>query len=189
MTESQGDDWDDLLGTGTVLKKVIEPGRRPQLDDEDISPEAPRKFFALIDIETFHGDKRIAGESHENYLINCDADLFAGAHLVIPLMDINEKSRYIFDPKFAYGELGIVPLGIPANAKLECIITLKIRSQYEDFLNEMCLREKIQLAARKKERGKFWVSREDYYNAISIYQSMTELCLPPSAGDEAIQEE
>lgn len=173
------DGWDDLLGTGTVLKKIIEPGRRPQNDDEDISTEAPRKFFALIDIETYYDGKLIPQESHKNFLLNCDADLFAGAHLVIPLMDIYEKSRYIFDPKFAYSSKGLESAGIPPDAKLECVITLKIRSQYDDFLNELNLEERVQIGSRKKARGKFWFSREDYHNAITIYQSLKDLCQTP----------
>lgn len=186
MSETHG--WDDLLGTGTVLKQILEPGRRPQQDDEEINMEAPRKFFALIDIETYYDGHIVPSESHKNYLLNCDADLFPGAHLVIPLMDLHEKSRYKFDPKFAYGQLGLPSAGIPAAAKLECIITLKIRSQYDEFLGMMNERERVQLAARKKERGKFWYAREDYQNAISIYQSITDLCLPPSVGDETVDE-
>jgi len=176
--------WDDLLGTGTVLKQVIDPGRRPQEEDEEISMEAPRKFFALIDIETLYEGNMVKGESHENFLINCDADLFAGAHLVIPLMDLDEKSRYIFDPKFVYGPLGNAESGIPANAKLECIITLKFRAHYDDFLADLNTHERIFLAKRKNERGKFWFKREDYHNAISIYQTITDLCVPSNVSTD-----
>lgn len=174
-------EWDDLLGTGTILKKVILEGRRNEDPDLDMI-EAPRKFFALIDIETrlYEPDSKqsmpiIESESHKNYLINCDADLFAGAHLVIPLMDIGEKSRYVFDPKFAYSSGGNLPY-IPGNSRLDCLITLKIRSAYDDFLNELNTCERLRLASRKKDRGKFWYSRDDYHNAITIYQSMVDLC-------------
>lgn len=183
--EQDGDEeWDDLLGTNTVLKQVLVRGKRWQEDandpdDDGINMEAPRKFFALIDISTrLHGDlgvKPIDSESHENFLINSDADLFAGVHLVIPLMDVHETSRYIFDPKFAYGQLGNLP-HVPANAKLDCIITLKMRSSYEEFLERLRPSERLLVANRKKERGKFWYSREDYPNAIAIYQSLTDLC-------------
>ena len=177
------DEWDDLLGTGTVMKQVLVRGRPWQEGDEDddgINMEAPRKFFALIDIETrLHESeelKPIASECHENFLINSDADLFLGAHLVIPLMDVNETARYIFDPKFAYGSIGCPP-HIPPNAKLDCIITLKMRSSYDDFLVQLKPFERLLVANRKKERGKFWYAREEYQNAISIYQSLTDLCL------------
>lgn len=167
------DDWDDLLGTGTVLKKVLVPGHR---SEQDLDMEAPRKFFALIDVETRYKNKLIQSESHKNYLISADADLFPGAHLVIPLMDIGEQSRYIFDAKFGYAEFGSAP-DIPPQAKLECIITLKLRAQYDEFLNEMSPEERVKLANRKKERGKFWYSRGQYQNAITIYQSLLDLCL------------
>lgn len=167
------EDWEDLLGTGTVLKQVLVPGRR---GESDLDMEAPRKFFALIDIETMYEKKLIESESHKNYLINADADLFPGAHLVIPLMDIGEQSRYIFDAKFGYSESGSPP-EIPPFATLECIITLKVRAQYDEFLDEMSPEERVKLANRKKERGKFWYSRGNYQNAITIYQSMLDLCL------------
>lgn len=165
------EDWEDVLGTGSVMKQVLVEGRR---QDEDIDMEAPRRFFALIDIETKCNSKVIEYECHKNYLINVDADLFPGAHLVIPLMDIGEKSRYIFDSKFGYGDQGNPP-DIPANAKLECIITLKIRASYDEFLEQMSSAERINLANRKKERGKFWYSRSNYQNAITIYQSIADL--------------
>jgi FK506-binding protein 8 len=169
--EEEEEEWEDLLGTGTVLKQVVVGGERG-----DIDMEAPRKFFALIDIETRCNDKLIPSECHKNFLINVDADLFPGAHLVIPLMDIGEKSHYKFDPKFGYGETGNLP-DIPANSKLDCIITLKLRSSdYDEFLEKLLPRDRIKLASRKKERGKFWYSRSDYQNAIAIYESLTELC-------------
>lgn len=168
--KEDGDDWEDLLGTGSVLRQVLVAGDRQEQD-----MEAPRKFFALIDIETRCQGKIVQSDTYNNFLINSEADLFPGAHLVIPLMDINEKSRYILDSKFCYGELGNPPEVAP-NCKLECFITLKIRASYDEFLNEMTPGERIKLANRKRERGKFWYSREDYQNAITIYQSLAELC-------------
>lgn len=178
--EVTDEDWEDLLGTGTVLKQVLVPGR---CGENELDMEAPRKFFALIDIETIYKNKLIESESHKNYLINADADLFPGAHLVIPLMDIGEQSRYIFDAKFGYADSGSLP-DIPPHAKLECIITLKVRAQYDEFLDEMSPEERVKLANRKKERGKFWYSRGNYQNAITIYQSMLDLCLFEPANEE-----
>lgn len=163
-------DWDDLLGTGTILKRLINHGYQEETD-----LEAPRKYFALIDIETRYNNHIVEQESHENFLINVDADLFGGPHIVIPLMNINEESEYIFDSKFCFGEEGHGP-SVPPNAKLECKITLKLRSPYDEFLAELNANERLQLAKRKKERGKFWFSRGNYTNAISIYQSLTDLC-------------
>lgn len=183
-TEGENEEWEDLLGTGTVLKQVLVRGTRG-----DIDMEAPRKFFALIDIETRCNDEVIPSECHENFLINVDADLFPGAHLVIPLMDIGEKSRYKFDSKFCYGETGNIP-NIPKNSKLNCLITLKLRStDYDEFLEQLSPRERINLANRKKERGKFWYSRSDYQNAITIYESLTELCQLDLPKESPITEE
>lgn len=174
------DQWEDLLGTGTVLKQVLVKGNRKRYDDDDdddgIDMEAPRKFFALIDIETECNGQLISSESHKNFLLNVDADLFPGAHLVIPLMDINETSLYKLDSKFCYCKQGLPESDIPSNSKLTCKITLKLRSQYDTFLEQMSTNEKVQLASRKKERGKFWYSRGNYQNAISIYQSILDLC-------------
>lgn len=168
----QDDDWDDLLGTGSVLKKVLIKGKR---QDQEMDMEAPRKFFALIDIETKCNGQVCKSESHKNFLINSDADLFPGAHLVIPLMDLGETSIYIFDSKFGYGADGLLP-DIPPDSKLEAKITLKLRSTYDEFLGQLSTKERVELARRKKERGKFWYARNNYQNAITIYQSIAELC-------------
>ena len=172
------EDWDDLLGTGTVLKKVLVRGSREAYneDDEIMTLEAPRKFFALIDIETKYNNKVIDSESHRNYLINSDADLFPGAHLVIPLMEVGETSSYKLDAKFCFGSSGNLAANIPANAKLECTIVLKLRAPYDEFLERLNPEERLKLAERKKNRGKFWYEREDYQNAISIYQTLLDLC-------------
>lgn len=161
---------EDLLGTGSVMKQVLEAGEPQAVDGE-----APRKFFALIDIETKCDGKVVVSESHRNFLINVDADLFPGAHLVIPLMDIGEKSRYVFDSKFGFGQDGLLS-EIPPSAKLECVITLKLRSPYDEFLSQMSTSELLELARRKKDRGKFWYDRANYPNAITIYQSLVDLC-------------
>lgn len=182
--EETTEEWEDLLGTGTVLKQVLLKGTRA-----DCNMEAPRKFFALIEIETRCNDKLIPSECHKNFLINVDADLFPGAHLVIPLMDIGERSHYKFDPKFCYGETGSPP-DIPANSRLDCIITLKLRSSdYDEFLEQLLPADRIKLASRKKERGKFWYSRADYQNAITIYESLTELCQLDMPKESPITEE
>jgi hypothetical protein len=177
MPQAEADDeWDDLLGTGTVMKQVVVSGSRPQDDDLDgINLEAPRKFFACIDIETRVDGRLLATESHKDFLINNDADIFPGAHLVIPLMELNETSRYRFDSKFTYGQKGNPP-EVPPNATLECTITLKARAPYDEFLEKLTLDEGCRLAKRKKERGVFWYRREDYDNSISLFQSIIDLC-------------
>lgn len=177
MPQDDGaEEWEDLLGTGTVMRQIVVHGSRPTEDETDgIDLEAPRKFFARIDIETRLGDKLLATESHRDFLINNDADLFPGAHLVIPLMELNETSRYLFDPKFTYGRKGN-PSEIPPDAMLECTITLKSRAPYDQFLEQLTFAERYTLARRKKERGVFWYCREDYDSSISIFQSIIDLC-------------
>lgn len=167
---SDSDDWDDLLGTGAVLKRVLVASDQ----DEELDMEAPRKFFALIDIQTRCQNKIVPSESHENFLINVDADLFPGAHLVIPLMNINETSLYKFESRFCFGAHGLNP-HVPVNEGLECTITLKMRAQYDDFLEHMSIGERLSLAQRKKDRGKFWFERGEYENAVAIYKTLTDL--------------
>lgn len=168
-------EMEDVLGTGTVLKQVLSPGDQPG----DTDMEAPRKFFALIDIDTklAGSDQFIESECHTDFLLSVDADLFSGAHLVLPLMNINEKARFIFDSKFAYGSLGNPP-HIPPDSKLECVITLKSRVPHQEFVENhlydedlLKLTERLALANRKRERGNFWFSRSDLPNAITCYKS------------------
>lgn len=177
MSQDDGaGEWEDLLGTGTVMRQIIVHGSRPsEAETDGIDLEAPRKFFACIDIETRLNDKLLATESHKDFLINNDADLFPGAHLVIPLMELNETSRYRFDPKFTYGRKGN-PSEIPPDATLECTITLKSRAPYDEFLEQLTFTERYNLARRKKERGVFWYRREDYDSSISVFQSIIDLC-------------
>lgn len=183
--DADGQEWDDLLGTGTIMRQVLRPGRRPTQDEEDgISLEAPRKFFALIDIETRLHDQPLVTESHKNFLINNEADLFPGTHLVIPLMEIEETSRYIFDSKFTYGPRGNPPQVKP-DSRLECLITLKFRAPYDEFLEQLTFNERHQLASRKKERGIFWYTRGDYDQSISMFQSIIDLCQVCLDEDEA----
>uniref|UniRef100_A0A6G1SMI0 peptidylprolyl isomerase n=1 Tax=Aceria tosichella TaxID=561515 RepID=A0A6G1SMI0_9ACAR len=176
MPQDETDDWEDLLGTGTVMKQVVVHGSRASVDELDgINLEAPRKFFASIDIETRLEDRLLETESHKDFLINNEADIFPGAHLVIPLMELNETSRYRFDPKFVYGQTGNPP-EVPPNAILECTITLKSRAPYDEFLERLTFTERYNLAKRKRDRGIFWYHREDYDSSISVFQSIIDLC-------------
>lgn len=169
------EDFDDVLGSGTLLKKVIEPGEHRG----DPNVEAPRKFFAVIDIETKleKSDTIIKTESFKDYLISTEADLFSGAQIVLPLMKTGEVSRYILDPKFCYGSEGNPP-HIPPNSKLDCTIKLLSFIPHEEFISchlldaelfPLEMRDKI--AIRKKERGNFWFARNDFKYALLAYKS------------------
>lgn len=168
---SNQEEWDDVLGTGSVLKRTIVPGDH----DEDLDAEAPRKFFALIDIETRCQDTIVPSETHKNLLVNSVSDIYPGAHLVIPIMKINETSQYKFDARFGFGSRGLEP-AVPANVGLECVITLKLRAHYDEFLEQMSTSERLGLARQKKDRGKFWYDRGDYENAVGIYKTLVDLC-------------
>lgn len=158
---------EDVLGTGTIMKELIKAGETPGENDM----EAPRKFFARIDIETRNSETKelLDDDCHKDFLISSDADLFPGPFIVLPLMNIEETSRFIFDQKFCYGK---------EKPKLECVITLKSRVSHDEFvechlLDEELfpLKDRLIIANRKRERGNFWFLKGDLDMAKSSYES------------------
>lgn len=160
---------EDILGTGAILKQVIKTG-----DPGDLDMEAPRRFFAFIDIETRLDGKLIESDSHTNFAISVDSDLFPAVTIVIPLMNIGEKSLFKFKPRFAYGDKGNLP-EVPPDSTLECTIKLLSRYASEEYidnhLNKMELKQRLCIADRKRERGNFWFKKEEYQYAIESYKS------------------
>lgn len=176
-SQNHDEEWEDLLGTGTIMKRILHEGHDEEIDpEEEIQQlEAPRKFFALVDVSVRCNNRTLVSECRRNFLISCESDIFAGVHLAIPLMKVAEKSQYRMHPKFCYGSVGCKSADVPPNAHIDLVIKLIFRIPFDEFLERITTTERIHICRRKKERGKFWWDNGNVYMATNLYSSIVEI--------------
>ncbi|XP_029352667.1 inactive peptidyl-prolyl cis-trans isomerase FKBP6 isoform X2 [Echeneis naucrates] len=115
---------DDILGNGGILKEVVQPGE---------GPPVPRDASVLIHYSGFleYSDRPFETTANLKYprMMKLGRDLtLLGLELGLLTMKKGEFSRFLFQPQYAYGEMGCPPL-IPAAA----VILYEV--QILDFFN------------------------------------------------------
>ncbi|KRT81327.1 hypothetical protein AMK59_5847, partial [Oryctes borbonicus] len=103
------EEWEDILGSGSIMKKVIQagtPDSRPQrLQICEINYESKLESGILV-------------EKCNNFIMQLgDCDVIQGLDIVIGLMNIGDIWELEIEPRLAYGTKGLPPL-IPADAKV-----------------------------------------------------------------------
>ncbi|XP_076613137.1 inactive peptidyl-prolyl cis-trans isomerase FKBP6 [Chaetodon auriga] len=101
----------DVLGDGGILKEVVQPGE---------GPPVPKNATVLIHYAGFleYSDKPFETTTKFKYpkMMKLGRDLtLAGLELGVLTMKKGEFSRFLFQPKYAYGDMGCPPF-IPAAA-------------------------------------------------------------------------
>ncbi|XP_033180978.1 inactive peptidyl-prolyl cis-trans isomerase FKBP6 [Mastacembelus armatus] len=102
---------DDVLGDGGVLKQVVQPGE---------GPPVPQNASVLIRYSGFleYSDHPFETNANIKYpqMMKLGRDVtLAGLELGLLTMKKGEFSRFLFQPQYAYGEMGCPPI-IPAAA-------------------------------------------------------------------------
>ncbi|XP_028998052.1 inactive peptidyl-prolyl cis-trans isomerase FKBP6 [Betta splendens] len=102
---------DDVLGDGGILKQVVQPGDGPPI---------PQNASVLIHYSGFleFSDQPFVTTTNIKYprIMKLGRDVtLAGLELGLLTMQKGEFSRFLFNPQYAYGEMGCPPM-IPAGA-------------------------------------------------------------------------
>ncbi|KAM9840279.1 inactive peptidyl-prolyl cis-trans isomerase FKBP6 [Aulostomus maculatus] len=102
---------DDILGDGGILKEVVQAGQ---------GPPVPENASVLIHYSGFleYSDQPFETTTHIKYprMMKLGRDVtLAGLELGLLTMKKGEFSRFLFQPQYAYGDMGCPPL-IPAAA-------------------------------------------------------------------------
>ncbi|XP_042182840.1 inactive peptidyl-prolyl cis-trans isomerase FKBP6 isoform X3 [Oncorhynchus tshawytscha] len=119
-----GQQMQDILGDGGILKEVVQPGE---------GPPVPRDSSVSIHFSGFleYSDRPFETTSHLKYprMMKLGRDVtLCGLELGILTMRKGEFSRFLFLPEYAYGAMGCPPLIPP-------VATVLYEVQVLDFLD------------------------------------------------------
>jgi len=165
-------EWEDILGSGTLMKKTVikgEEGERPVVGQVvSIMTEGKLEDGLQVDL-------------HEKLEFTIgDHDVIQALEIITRLLHVGEVVEVKTDPKFAYGKLGRAP-DIPPNSQIHYVIALleiKPPLEYE----KMPPLKRLDHGLAKKERGNVLFKREDYSQAIVSYTKAVKILDADSGG-------
>uniref|UniRef100_A0AAG5DAB5 peptidylprolyl isomerase n=1 Tax=Anopheles atroparvus TaxID=41427 RepID=A0AAG5DAB5_ANOAO len=163
----------DILGNGTLLKKVLTKGRsenRPESKD--------------IVVITYSGrlDDGTVVEEESNFVVQIDdVEVVQGLDMALKLMNEGEVAEVIVHARFAYGELGIkepaetapVKNSVPPNATITYTVEL-VSIKEEGDVEARSYASRKEIGNKKRLRGNFWMKRQEYNLAIQSYRRSLE---------------
>uniref|UniRef100_A0A182WBQ0 peptidylprolyl isomerase n=1 Tax=Anopheles minimus TaxID=112268 RepID=A0A182WBQ0_9DIPT len=174
---SEGNETDsesmDILGNGTLLKKVLKKGR------SELRPES--KDLVTISY-TGRLDDGTVVEEHSNVVVQIDdVEVVQGLDMALKLMNEGEVAEVIVNPRFAYGEVGLkepteldpVMRSVPANATITYTVTLESMREESD-IEARTYASRKDIGNKKRLRGNFWMKRQEYNLAIQSYRRALE---------------
>lgn len=200
--EFNSEEWMDLLDNKEILRKVL--FAKESNPEAKGWPRANRGSKVRINLETkvYSTQQVISSECFQNLeVIVGEYEVIHGIDLILPMMYLNEKSRVLINPRFGYGSKGKLP-DVKPNCRLDCTVEIL---EIQDDLDSCSPEEKVALgefansgichfnlfllndlfdslissfiyiAERRKVRGNFWFSREEYQTAISCYRKCVEI--------------
>lgn len=168
-SKSENEDHMDILGNGTLLKKILKPGEGERPESRDI---ATVNYTGRLDNGT-------VVEDEQDFTIQIDdVEVVHGLDMAIKLMNVGELAEVVVSSRFAYGEQGLKneqqpAKSIPPNAKITYTVEL-LSSNEEPELGSMTYESKKEKGNKKRLRGNFWMKRQEYNLAIQSYRRALE---------------
>ncbi|XP_035917064.1 peptidyl-prolyl cis-trans isomerase FKBP8 [Anopheles stephensi] len=163
----------DILGNGTLLKKVLQKGH------SELRPDS--KDLVTINY-TGRLDDGTVVEEQTNLVVQIDdVEVVQGLDMALKLMNEGEVAEVIVNPRFAYGELGLkdpteldpVIRTVPPNATITYTVTL-VSMREESDIEARTYTSRKEIGNKKRLRGNYWMKRQEYNLAIQSYRRALE---------------
>uniref|UniRef100_A0A182PMV5 peptidylprolyl isomerase n=1 Tax=Anopheles epiroticus TaxID=199890 RepID=A0A182PMV5_9DIPT len=163
----------DILGNGTLLKKVLKKGR------SELRPES--KDLVTISY-TGRLDDGTVVEEQQNVVVQIDdVEVVQGLDMALKLMNEGEVAEVVVNPRFAYGELGLkdpteqdpVIRTVPPNSTITYTVEL-VSMQEESDIDARTYTSRKEIGNKKRLRGNYWMKRQEYNLAIQSYRRALE---------------
>ncbi|CAH2042527.1 unnamed protein product, partial [Iphiclides podalirius] len=181
-TESQNDEWQDLLGSGALLKKIIKSGD----ESEGLRPHRSDVCRISYEVKIKDGNGEIIEKRDQVKIYLGDNEVLQGLDLALTLMYKGEASYLHMAPRFGYGETGLKPgesLGIVGDAEglkydgpvIESDTWLEAKLELLDWTEEpehdtLSIAERMEIGIRRRTRGNWWYGRGEAQLAIQLYR-------------------
>ncbi|XP_032519484.2 peptidyl-prolyl cis-trans isomerase FKBP8-like [Danaus plexippus] len=180
--EKPQEEWQDVLGSGALLKKIIEQG------DEANGERPQRSDICRISYELrLQDDPKNIIEKRDNLKIYLgDNEILQGLDLALTLMYRGEACLLRIAPRFAYGDSGLKPgesLGLVGEVDSpkydgEAIgpetwleASLKLHDWTEESEHEtLPIAERMEIGIRRRCRGNWWYGRGESQLAVQLYR-------------------
>ena len=162
--EIDKDGWENVLGSGRLRRRIITAG--------EVEGYLPTKGTTVkVDLKGSFEDEIF--EDIKGLEFNCEeGEAFRALDLVVALMHPGETDEFIADPELAYGQLGLAP-HVPPNAAVHFQVTLLEVKRVQSPLKYE-VEERKAIGMRKKERGNFWMVRNEHSMAVQCYRKAVE---------------
>eukprot|EP00128_Syssomonas_multiformis_P000352 Colp12_sorted_trinity150504_noHs@21834 len=196
VNEAQGgtekeDEWQDVLGNGNLLKKILKPG---QHDTRPIyGQQATIHYVGKQKDGTVFHDTRAEGKP-VTFRIS-EGDVSSVFDLITPLMDFCEVAYVKAGARYCYGEYGWPEKGVKPNEDLEFEIELINTGEPRKGAADMTVAEKLHEATVKRERGNALFKIGDFgaamnsYNRAAGYLDLSPNPPPPTNAAERVEDE
>lgn len=175
-TKDNQEEYMDILGNGTLLKKVLKEGQGERPESKDI---------AVINYTGRLDDGTIVEEERDCVVQIDDVEVVQGLDMALKLMNVGEQAEVIVSSRFAYGEQGLKDEDhpertVPPNEKITYTVEL-VSCKEESDLESKSYAARKDIGNKKRLRGNFWMKRQEYNLAIQSYRRALEY-LDESAG-------
>ncbi|XP_038119862.1 peptidyl-prolyl cis-trans isomerase FKBP8 isoform X1 [Culex quinquefasciatus] len=167
--EEPKEEYMDILGNGTLLKKVLQEGTDERPEGRDI---------AVINFTGRLEDGTIVEQEQGMVVQIDDVEVVQGLDMTLKLMNVGERAEVIVDARFAYGDQGYKnedhpERSVPPNAKITYTVEL-VSSKEESDLESKTYAARKDIGNKKRLRGNFWMKRQEYNLAIQSYRRALE---------------
>lgn len=167
--EEKKEEFMDILGNGTLLKKVLKEGTAERPEGRDV---------AVINYTGRLEDGTVVEEERDYVVQIDDVEVVQGLDMALKLMNVGEQAEVIVSSRFAYGEHGLKneehpERSVPPNAKVVYTVELVSTKEENDLENKTYAARK-EIGNKKRVRGNFWMKRQEYNLAIQSYRRALE---------------
>jgi len=163
------DGWEDILGSGRLKKRILKEGKRG-LATEGLGRPS-RNDNVTVSMKGYFEDT-LFEEIKELQFVTAEAEVVQAIDLCVVLMNTGEVAEVMADPEMAYGSMGLLP-HVPPKAAVRFEIELLSHSAAISP-SEIPIEERSSIGRRKKDRGNFWFSRQNYTEAVQCYRKAAE---------------
>ncbi|KAJ8717986.1 hypothetical protein PYW07_005916 [Mythimna separata] len=181
LDETKTDEWQDLLGSGALLKKIIKVGD----DSKCLRPN--RSDICRISYEVKIKDTEHVVEKRDHVKIYLgDNEILQGLDLAVTMMYKGEECLLQLAPRFGFGENGLKPgeslglIGVIDGPKYEGPVIdgetwLDARIELHDWEEEpehetLPMAERMETGIRRRARGNWWYGRGEPTLAVQLYR-------------------
>jgi len=160
------DGWEDILGSGRLKKRILREG-------DSSRGKPPRGASCTVHIiERLVTGEEVGTETELVFNVG-ESEVIQALDLVVPLMEVGEKSEVRLEATFGYGAGGDTRRRIPGGATIELELELV---EWEELgpAPDIERGRRMEIGERKRERGNKMFSRGEYSSAIQCYRKAAE---------------